>query len=172
MQTSLNITYADSSLKKSTKSLTYINPEATNAQLETAASLFSAISQNNYVGAERIDRIDVSEPEPTPTVKPDATITATATYNTNVIINYSGEATLLTADYKYITIASGQPTIGYTTSATINNGSSMINYRELANAAGDPTVLPNFNGTLTVYSPETENYAYTTTEITVSSGNI
>lgn len=55
-QTSVNITVADSSLKKSAKSLTFVNPQATDAQLYQTATLFTAISTNTFVGAERIDR--------------------------------------------------------------------------------------------------------------------
>lgn len=56
MQVSVNITVADANLNKSTKSLTYVNPEATDAQLYQAAVLFTAISQNSFVSAERIER--------------------------------------------------------------------------------------------------------------------
>lgn len=63
MQVSLNIISLDSSHNKKTKSLTYINPNATNAQLETAAQKFNAISSNTYIDAERISRQSVSEPD-------------------------------------------------------------------------------------------------------------
>ena len=63
MQVSLNITSIDSSQNKKSKSLTYINPNATNAQLQTAAQKFTAISSNTYIDAERITRQSVSEPD-------------------------------------------------------------------------------------------------------------
>lgn len=55
-QTSITITVTDSSDKKATKSLTYVNPQASDAQLYQTAQLFTAISNNNFIGAERIDR--------------------------------------------------------------------------------------------------------------------
>ena len=168
MQTSLNITYADSSLKKSTKSLTYINPEATNAQLETAASLFSAISQNDYVGAERIERIDVSEPEPTPTVKPDPTFTPSYAGGHNISYTYTGEATMLFGNYQYITIQSGSVTDGYVRPRKISSHS--IEFCEYP--GGNPSLMSNFQGTVTVYSPETENYAAKEFTVTVQGGSI
>lgn len=64
MQVSLNITSIDSSQNKKTKGLTYINPEATNAELKTAAQKFNAISQNQYLDAERIERMSVDEVVP------------------------------------------------------------------------------------------------------------
>ena len=160
MQTSLNITYADSSLKKSTKSLTYINPEATNAQLETAASLFSAISQNSYVGAERIDRIDVSEPEPTPPTKPEPTCTFSEWTDTTVNDNshtMAGKKTTITTNsdatpyiHLNVTDASSIPQIytfanivDYSTGGTIL---SVVYTRE-----------HSFNGQ--IIFPETENFA-------------
>ena len=64
MQVSLNITSIDSSQNKKTKGLTYINPEATNAELKTAAQKFNAISRNQYLDAERIERMSVDEVVP------------------------------------------------------------------------------------------------------------
>lgn len=61
MQVSLNITSLDSSNNKKSKSLTYINPNATNAELKIAAQKFTAISRNEYIDAERIERMSVEE---------------------------------------------------------------------------------------------------------------
>ena len=55
-KTSLTMTMRDQGLKESTKSLTYINPNATDQQLLQTAILFSRISTNEFIAAERIDR--------------------------------------------------------------------------------------------------------------------
>ncbi|MBR4152179.1 MAG: hypothetical protein IKT98_04405 [Selenomonadaceae bacterium] len=160
MQTSLNITYADSSLKKSTKSLTYVNPEATNAELEIAASLFSAISQNDYVGAERIDRMNVTEPDPTPATKPSATITSHGQVQNELVIGFIGEATTLTSSFNYT--ASGTATVGYSSACTVDGqNDGVIFFRPITGTSYE-------NGSVTIYSQETTNYAATSTTITVT----
>ena len=81
MQTSLNVTSLDGSNKKSTKSITYVNPDATNSELKTLAQKFNAISTNEYQDAERIDRQSVEESAktvPTLTVGEWSTISANA----------------------------------------------------------------------------------------------
>lgn len=81
MQTTINITSINSAEKKSTKSLTNINPNLSNTQLKQAAQLFTAISDETYKSADRIDRIDIEEnypgtkTEPTLSVSEDGTIT-------------------------------------------------------------------------------------------------
>lgn len=169
MQTSLNITYADSSLKKSTKSLTYINPEATNTQLETAASLFSAISQNDYVGAERIDRMNVTEPSPYPTPKTEPTFNVTASSANDHFHNfdYDGDGEL-SANYKFVTVQGGTADNGFT---MINTGTKVLRNWEV-NSTGQASMISNFAGTINVYSPETENYAAKEFTVTVQSGSV
>lgn len=97
MQTSLNVTSIDGSNKKSTKSITYVNPEATNAELKTLAQKFNAISTNEYQDAERIDRQSVEEPSkhtPTFTVGTWSTISANAVQAT---YEYSEEPKIIWA---------------------------------------------------------------------------
>ena len=98
MQTSLNVTSLDGSNKKSTKSITYINPNATNAELKTLAQKFNAISTNEYQDAERIDRQSVEETSPTkqePTL--EVTLSAeqlTGGWGFNGEITYDGDGKL------------------------------------------------------------------------------
>lgn len=96
MQTSLNITSVDATNKQQTKSLTYINPNATNAQLKSAAQKFTAISKNTYSDADRIIKMSVEEPDPSPSSKTEPTLsiesTGAITYNGDgqLFINSSG----------------------------------------------------------------------------------
>lgn len=139
MQSSLNITTTNSELKKSTKSLTYINPKATNQQLQTAASLFSAISQDaTYVGAERIDRIDVSEPDPSDG-KTEPTLTITD-YGGLGDYTYNGDGQI----FAYVSYADGSP-------ATFSLNRNQKNYTV---ADGDETGY-----TIQICASEGTNYA-------------
>lgn len=170
MQTSLNITYADSGLKKSTKSLTYINPEATNAQLETAASLFSAISQNSYVGAERIDRIDVSEPEPTPPTKTEPTLTLgnwqeysiSTSKEYRAPITYNGDGSLYTA-VSIPTDVSNAPYVGATIKQRPNDDSNYVWLIKPGDKQNE-----QYEITLKIYASEGESYAAKEFTFTVS----
>ena len=161
MQTSLNITYADSSLKKSTKSLTYINPEATNAQLETAASLFSAISQNSYVGAERIDRIDVSEPEPTPPTKTEPTLTLgnwqeysiSTSKEYRAEITYDGDGELYANIDQGISYDNSAPQIGVAIKQRVNDTKPYVWLIKIGEKESE-----SYQSTLKIYASEGENY--------------
>ena len=63
METSLVIKSKDTNQKEVTKSLTNINPNVSNANLKTAAQMFTSISSGTYYSATRIDKIDVDEPD-------------------------------------------------------------------------------------------------------------
>lgn len=101
MQTSLNITSVDANNKKVTKSLTYINKSATNAQLKTAAQKFNAISQNTYSEADRIIKMSVEEPYGEK-IEPTLTISEFTYTNSGfdgytgfeAVITYNGDGTL------------------------------------------------------------------------------
>jgi len=112
MQTSLNITSVDANNKKVTKSLTYVNPNATNAQLETAAQKFNAISQNTYTDADRIIKMSVTEPytpaktEPTLTIGEFSFVTQgfDAYSGFEAAITYDGDGTLSVIANKMSTV--------------------------------------------------------------------
>ena len=75
MQTNLNVTSLDGENNKSTKAITFVNSNSTNAQLKTLAQKFTAISSNTYQDAERINRMSVEEPyTPPPAPKLTATL--------------------------------------------------------------------------------------------------
>lgn len=81
MKTAVNIISIDAKEKKSTKSLTNINPNVSNEQLKQAAQLFTAIGSNTFVEGDRINRINLDEEykgvktEPTLSVSEDGTVT-------------------------------------------------------------------------------------------------
>lgn len=115
MQTSLNITSVDSNNNKQTKSLTYINPNASNAELKTAAQKFNAISQNTYTEADRIIKMSVEESyNPAPKTEPTLSIgTWTLTQDTiqgaQAQITYNGDGELYTNSDKLSRIINGEP---------------------------------------------------------------
>lgn len=86
MQTSINITSETTSGKKVTKSLSNINNDASNTALTTAASLFTAISNTNYIEADRITKMSLTENYP----KTEPTLTV----DSEGIITYNGDGQL------------------------------------------------------------------------------
>jgi len=114
METSLVIKSKDTAQKEVTKSLTNINPNVSNANLKTAAQMFTSISSGTYYSATRVDKTDVDEQtgktEPTLTVSdnsytyngdgeifgysPDGAVTINRT-NKTFFVNGSGGSTLL-----------------------------------------------------------------------------
>lgn len=63
METSINIlSTADG--KKKQKSITNINPNATNAELSEVGQMINALTTNTYVETVRIDKQNVLEPSP------------------------------------------------------------------------------------------------------------
>ena len=89
MQTSINITSETTSGKKITKSISNINNGVGNTALTTAASLFTAISNTTYNDADRIIKMQLTEPyEPTVKTEPILTISTTGS------ITYNGDGQL------------------------------------------------------------------------------
>lgn len=98
MQTSINITSADTNNKKTTKSLSNINPNIDNEKLKQTAILFTAISNTSYQSANRITVQDIEEPF-TPTItKTEPTLTVGEFnydgYNYTATITYNGDGDL------------------------------------------------------------------------------
>lgn len=61
MQKSLIINSVDQSGKAKSKSITNINPEASNEQLQEFAQRLTALSTNTYSGASVVTKSDVTE---------------------------------------------------------------------------------------------------------------
>lgn len=102
--------------RKLQKSITNINPRATNAQLQEVAQRLNALTTNTYNGATRIDKIDVEEddvgggvtPEPaTGLLDPKLTVTQGADKFT---FNYTrlGEGTITAYGHE---LPSGYPVV-------------------------------------------------------------
>lgn len=76
-KTSVILTARDESGKDLQKSLTDINPDATNAQLMTFAQKLNSMTKNTYISTTRVDKINCdTEPgdtRPTPTLTLDKT---------------------------------------------------------------------------------------------------
>ena len=70
METSINIVSTFDGKKKQ-KSMTNINPSATNEELSAVGQMINALSKNNYVETIRINKQNVLEPSPTVTLNVD-----------------------------------------------------------------------------------------------------
>ena len=57
---SLIIESTDQNGKKLQKTLGYINPNATDSNVCTFAKMLTALTTNQYVGASRVDKADIS----------------------------------------------------------------------------------------------------------------
>ena len=139
MQTNLNVTSLDGENKKSTKAITFVNSNSTNAQLKTLAQKFTAISSNTYQDAERINRMSVEEPYSPPVPKQTPTLSVTSTSDhgetiqektisqKKISLDYNGDGTIFTKSnngYCKITVTTTEKTIYYVPSSTPTQGAT------------------------------------------------
>lgn len=80
MQANLEIQSTTNTGKKETKNITYINPEATNSQLQNLSETLIGLTTNTYTGANRITEENVTSSggaklQPTLTVSNGGTVT-------------------------------------------------------------------------------------------------
>jgi len=73
MATSLQVSSTTTNNKKQSKTIGYINPTATNSQLNQTSILFNALSTNTYNSGEKIVKTNIADPDPTITLTMDAT---------------------------------------------------------------------------------------------------
>lgn len=73
----LKIAMKDSSMKDLDRTLSYVNGSLSNAALVEVAQQLVGLTTNTYVGGERVDRMDISQPAPSPAGKPEPTLTIT-----------------------------------------------------------------------------------------------
>ena len=60
----LKIAMKDSSMKDLDRTLSYVNGSLSNAALVEVAQQLVGLTTNTYVGGERVDRMDISQPSP------------------------------------------------------------------------------------------------------------
>lgn len=104
MDTSIIITSTVNGVKKQ-KTVTNINPGATNAELSEVGQLINNLSTGSYVETNRIDKQNVLEPSPS-SDKTEGVIT----YNDDThVVTYNGDGTLYkqSGESEPVTIASG-----------------------------------------------------------------
>ena len=115
---SVSVTGITTQNKDNSRTLGYVNPEATNAQLKQMAIAYNALSTKTYQGGEKIVRTDINDPEPS-TGKQEPTLTAVAGTNSTsartVTITYNGDGELffrtepISLSYASVHWASNQP---------------------------------------------------------------
>lgn len=93
MQTSLSIKMKDTDNKDLQKSITYVSASASSADLREMAMGLVSLTTNNYVGSDRIQKINVDD-ETVPVVKPVPTLTVTSQIGWGTIA-YSGNGSLV-----------------------------------------------------------------------------
>ena len=124
-KTSAIITYTDANGKAMQKTLTDINPEATNTEIKTFAQKMVGMTDNVYVQTDRVDKINCdSEASPSTKQTPTLTVSSSAlscagAAGTNFTYSYDGDGQLFTSvpvctnDQNY---ADGLPTFSFDTS--------------------------------------------------------
>ena len=105
MDTNLIINYTNGN-KRGSKAISNINPEKTNAILDTFAQKVNALTTNTYVDAIRVNKQSVKEPDAPGGGKTEGVITFE-----NGVVTYNGDGTLYyqTGSAQASTVASGYP---------------------------------------------------------------
>lgn len=148
----LKIAMKDSSMKDLDRTLSYVNGSLSNAALVEVAQQLVGLTTNTYVGGERVDRMDISQPAPPPAGKQEPTLTVTpnGTYDDQIrsngyTVTYDGDATLM------LVCGSG------------SNGQS-DKLGTLSGGSGTWTLMPYVGGAMAmkfiayVVAPSTDNY--------------
>lgn len=146
----LKIAMKDSSMKDLDRTLSYVNGSLSNAALVEVAQQLVGLTTNTYVGGERVDRMDISQPAPPPAGKQEPTLTVTPNgsddeqiRSNGYTVTYDGDATLM-----LVCDSSGQAGL----LGTLSGGS------------GTWTLMPQQGGatamkfTAYVVAPSTDNY--------------
>ena len=142
LKSSLIIDSVDQNGVKKQKTITNINPEASNVAAKEFAQRFTALSTNEYTGASRVNKMDIDEPYmwgggSTVTIAGD-TVTVTVAGET---ITVPGEPVTVTVEAEPVTVQADPKTIPAFNlgewSASGNNYSAVISY------GGDGTLTTN-----------------------------
>ena len=163
-KTSIIINSTSNQGKSLQKTLTDVNPEATNEELATFGQRLTAITTNVYGNTTRIDKIncdaETTVVKPTPTFSVDITSVATSWLTEsdflNVIVTYSGDGILFFKDFSV-----DEPGIAVMKKDSGSNKSfSIYGSKKL----GTTTVPCTFKVGFT----ETDNYKAVETTITIT----
>ena len=111
-KTSAIITYTDANGKAMQKTLTDINPEATNTEIKTFAQKMVGMTDNVYVQTDRVDKINCdteaspvdTRPTPTLTVS-NANFSCALNSIANTSLSYSGDGTIIFYDFVRVNVS-------------------------------------------------------------------
>lgn len=156
MQTSLIINATDTNNKANQKTLTYVNSEASGADLQSLAIALNGLTDNTYVGANRVDKTALNaKTTPTLTLSESSAnctdIVAACTgdaepYCYEVTVNYNGDGKLTTEN----------PAIRGRDGAVLSDVYQINNVWKLRVAW---VVTDTGYGDVTVKAAETDNFA-------------
>lgn len=98
MDTSLIINSQDTSGNKLQKTITCVNPAAQNSDLKTFAQMATGLTTNDFVTANRVNRMNVDEPGGGSVIKTEPTLAlgnfSYDGYNYSASITYDGDGSL------------------------------------------------------------------------------
>ena len=144
MNTSLSIKMKSTANKDLQKSITYVSASASSADLLSMAQGLTGLTTNTYESADRVQKINIDTEQLPVTAKPVPTLSVTDNGSSKGTITYTGDGTLIAYSQ------SGECTI---------SGSTLT-----ASTSYD------YNTTGVICATETENYASTWTQFTVTGG--
>ena len=149
---SVSVTGITTQNKDNSRTLGYVNPEATNAQLKQMAIAYNALSTKTYQGGEKIVRTDINDPD---TSKPIPTLTTTETQGSDmwyIDITYDGDGEIAYQIDDDRNSPDAAIKIAMTQKRNVNNTQPS----QIAIIKG---TVGNVHAKLYIYSTETENYA-------------
>lgn len=148
----IRIKFVDNVGKSGTTNINYVNPEATNAELITAASMFNSLTTNTYNSTDRIETITCdTTPDPTRKTKPTFTI-AKNVYSWATDKDQTGTITIP------ITY-SGDGNVYFGNDGDDNFFLSIVDRSGLQGYISTWKVTPTLPQVLTLNASEGENYA-------------
>ena len=144
--------------KKLQKTITNVNPEATNANLETFAQMFNGLSTNNYEETNRVKKQLTTEPDgggsnkqqPELSVVLINRVESTGQHNEPIFndtyrITYSGDGTLLNAEVGYTDYPTTL-TSGGTICVQTETGDEIVWAEETANYKACSVTIESYQG--------------------------
>ena len=175
-KTSAIITSTDPTTGKTLqKTLTDINPDASNAQIATFGGMLNAITGNGYVNTFRVDKVNCDlesgggDTRPTPTLTLSESTTTLAdlksavtsgVYAKIISLTYSGDAPVIATSFN--------PSVyfGAVVAPDTSQSDNTHNFIMFGSSNLSATVTTGF--TITITAPETDNYKAASATFTVT----
>ena len=156
MQTSLIINATDTNNKANQKTLTYVNSEASGADLQSLATALNGLTDNTYVGANRVDKTALNA-----LVTPTLTLSESSANCTDIVAACTGDAGVTNSGK----LTTENPAIRGRDGAVLSDVYQINNVWKLRVAW---VVTDTGYGDVTVKAAETDNFAAAQTTFSIT----